>query len=113
MFQEIILLWQILYKLHLNLSKDKTCIIANSIGRALVKKNVLMLRSNDIIDIINNSDIFDTCKDLYLNEKELEEKILQDIQSENDLMVWVGAKKADGMVITVTAKENAIKKAFG
>ena len=109
MFQEIILLCQILYKLRLNLSKDKTCIIANNIGRALVKKNVLMLRSNEI----NNSDIFDTCKDLYLNEKELEEKILQDIQSENDLMVQVGAKEADGMVVTVTTKENAIKKAFG
>ena len=71
-----------------------------------------MLGLNEI-DIINNSDIFDTCKDLYLNEKELEEKILQGIQSENDLMVWVDAKKADGMLITVTTKENAIKEAFG
>ena len=56
-------------------STDKTRSIVNNAGRALVKKKVLMLSSKDV-DTINNSDIYDTYKDLYLNEKEREEKLL-------------------------------------
>ena len=41
----------------------------NNVGKALVKKKMLMLASKDI-DTINNSDIYDTYKDLYLREKE-------------------------------------------
>ena len=68
-----------------------------------------MLGSKDI-DTINNSDIYDTYKDLYLSEKEREEKLLQGIQSANGLKVRVGAKRSDGTVLTVTTQENAIKR---
>ena len=51
----------------------------NNVGRALVKKKALMLGSKEI-DTINNSDIYDTYKKLYLREKEREEKLLQGIQ---------------------------------
>ena len=44
------------------------------------------------IDTINNSDIYDTYKDLYLSEKEREEKLLQGIQSANGLKVRVVQK---------------------
>ena len=44
-------------------STDKTCNVVNNVGRALVKKKVLMLASKDI-DTINNSDIYGTYKDL-------------------------------------------------
>ena len=47
----------------------------NNIGRALVKKNVLMLGSKDIVTI-NNSDTYDTYKDFYLSKKEREERLL-------------------------------------
>ena len=47
-------------------STDKTRSVANNLGRVLVKKKVLMLGSRDI-DTINNSDIYDTYKDLYLS----------------------------------------------
>ena len=43
----------------------------NNVGRALVKKKILILGSKDI-DSINNSNIYDTYKDLYLSEKERE-----------------------------------------
>ena len=59
-------------------STDKTHSVVNNVGRALVKKKVLILGSTDI-DTINNSDIYDTYKDLYLSEKEREEKLLQGI----------------------------------
>ena len=49
-----------------------------------------MLGSKDI-DTINNSDIYDTYKDLYLSKKEREEKLLQGIQSANGLNAHVGA----------------------
>ena len=41
----------------------------NNVEEALVKKKMLMLGAKDI-DTINNSDIYDTYKDLYLREKE-------------------------------------------
>ena len=40
-----------------------------------MKKKVLMLGSKEI-DTSNNSDSYDKYKDLYLNEKECEEKLL-------------------------------------
>ena len=70
-----------------------------------------MLGSKDI-DTINNSDIYDTYKDLYLNEKEGEEKLLRGIQPVNGLKARVAAKKADGTALTMATQENAIKKTF-
>ena len=94
-------------------STDKALSVVNNIGRALVKKKVLFLGSDSKdIDTINNSDIYDTYKDLYLSEKEREEKLLQGIQSASDLKARVGAKKADGTTLAVTTKENVIKKTF-
>ena len=59
----------------------------NNVGRAIVKKKVLMPGSKDI-DTINNSDVYNTYKDLYVNQKELKEKLLQGIQSDNGLKTW-------------------------
>ena len=70
-----------------------------------------MLGSKEI-DTINNSGIYDTYKDLYLREKEREEKLLQGIQSANELKARVGAKKSDGIALRVTTQEYAIKKTF-
>ena len=70
-----------------------------------------MLGSKDL-DTFNNSDIYDTYKDLYLSEKERKEKLLQGIQSANGLKAQVGAKKSDGTALTVATQENAIKKMF-
>ena len=92
-------------------SSDKVRSVVNHVGRALVKKKVLMLGSKDI-DTINNEDIYDTYKDLYLRKKEREEKLPQGMDSANDLKAWVGAKKSDGRALTVTTQENAIKKMF-
>ena len=49
-------------------STDKTRSVVNNVSRALVKKKVLMLGSKEI-DTINNSDIYDTYKEIYLSEK--------------------------------------------
>ena len=49
-------------------SPDKTRSVVNNVGRALVKKEELMLGSKEI-DTINNSDIYETYKDLYLSKK--------------------------------------------
>ena len=82
-------------------STDKACSVVNNVGRALVKKKRLMLDSKDI-NSINNSDIYDTYKDLCLSEKECEEKLLQGKQSANGLKARVGAKKSDGTALTMT-----------
>ena len=61
------------------------------------------------IDAIKNADdIYDALEDLYLSEIEREEKLLQDIQSENGLKVRVGAKREDGMRTKPTIQENVI-----
>ena len=93
-------------------STDKARSVVNNVGRALIKKKKpLMLGSTDI-DTINNWDIYDTYKDLYLSEKEREEKLLQGLQSANGLKARLGVKKADGATLTLTIQENAIKKTF-
>ena len=92
-------------------STDKTRSIVSNVSRALVKKNVIMLASKDIHKI-NNSDIYDMYKDLYLSEKEREENLVQGIQLANDLKARVGAKKADGTALAVATQKNAIKKIF-
>ena len=56
--------------------------------------------------------IYDTYKDLYLSQKEHEEKLLQGIQLAIGVKARVGAKKADGTALTRTTQENAIKKRF-
>ena len=63
-----------------------------------------MLGSEEI-DTIINSDMYDTSKDLYLSEKQREEKLLQGIQSANGLKTWVQAK----IPITKATKENIVK----
>ena len=63
----------------------------NNVGRALVKKKVLIIGSKEI-DTINNPDIYDTYKDLYLSKKEREKMLLQSIQSVNWLKARLGAK---------------------
>ena len=66
--------------------------VVNNAGRALVKKQVLMVGSKEI-DTINNSGIYDTYKDLYLSKKLGEKKLLQGIQLANGLKARLGAKK--------------------
>ena len=90
-------------------STGKTRSIVNNVCMALAKKKVLMLGSKDI-DTINNSDIHDTYKVLYLSEKEREEKLVKGIQSANGLKARLGAKKKDGTALTVTTQENALKR---
>ena len=64
------------------------------------------------IDAINNADIYNTYKNLYLSQKEREEKLLQGIQSANDLTACAGAKKGNGTTLTLITKENAIENTF-
>ena len=91
-------------------STDKARSVVNNVKKK-VKKKVLILVSTEI-GTINNSDIYDNYKDLYLSKKEREENLLQSIQPTNGLKALVGAKKADGTALTLTTQENAIKKAF-
>ena len=68
-----------------------------------------MLGSKEI-DVVIQSYIYDSYKDLNLSKKEREENLLQGIQSATGLKARVGATKADGPALTVTTEENAIKK---
>ena len=89
-------------------SIDKARSVTSNVGRALVRKKVLMLASKET-DTINNSDIYDTYQDLHLSKKEYEGKELQGIQSANGLKSWWVAKKSDGTALTLTTQENAVK----
>ena len=90
-------------------STDKARSVVNNVGRALVKKKVLMLGSKEI-DTINNSDIYDTYKDLYLRKKERKEKLLQGIQSTNGLKARVGAKNAEAQHWQWQSRKTRLKK---
>ena len=62
--------------------------------------------------MINNSDIYDSYEDLYVTEKEREEKLLEGIQPANGLKARVGAKKSRWYSTYIDKPENAIKKKF-
>ena len=76
-----------------------------------MKKKVFMLGSKDI-DTINNSDIYNTNKNLYLCKKEREKKLLQGIQSNNGLKERVGKKMVDDTVLAAVTQANTITKTF-
>ena len=90
-------------------STDKTRSVVNNVGRALVKKKEFLLGSIEI-DTINNSDIYDTYRKLYLSKKEREEMLLQGIQPGNGLKARMGAKKTDGTALKLTTQEIEFKK---
>ena len=78
----------------------------------LLNQAMVLLLGSKEIDTINNSDIYDTYKDLYLSKKEREERLLQGIQSGNGLKAQLEVANANGTALTVTTQENAIKKTF-
>ena len=90
-------------------STNKARSVVNNVGRALVKKKVLKLGSKNI-DTIDNSDVYHTYKDLYMSEKEREERLLQDIQSVNGSKPPLGAKKADGTALTIQPRKMQLKR---
>ena len=67
-----------------NESSEKARSVVNNVLREVAKEPMPMLVSKDS-DTINNTDVYDTYKDLYLSEKESEEKLLQGIQLANGL----------------------------
>ena len=73
-------------------STDKARSVVNNVCRALVKKKVLKLGSKNI-DTIDNSDVYDMYKDLYMSKKKREERLLQGIQSVNGSKLPLGLKK--------------------
>ena len=83
------------------MSIDKTLSTVNNVGRALVKKKVLISKE---IYTINSGDIYKIYKDFYLSKKESEEKLLQVIQPANSLKDRTGTKKEDGTTLTVIIK---------
>ena len=90
-------------------TKDKSPGIVNNVGRSIIAKKVLNLGSKEV-ESINNSDIIDMYRDLYLSKKDCQDRILQDIQASNGLKGRLESKKADGTALTLTSGEIAIKK---
>ena len=56
-------------------STKKQVISSKNVGRALVKKQVLITGQKET-DTINDADIYVTCKDIYLSENKRGEKLL-------------------------------------
>ena len=75
---------QLIFNLDLESSKDEARRVVNNVGRNLVAKKTLTLGSKEL-EVIENCDIFETYKDLYLTKKQRENMHLQDIQTENGL----------------------------
>ena len=107
---------KIMFNLHIE-SIDKTRSIDNNVGRSLVKRMMRICGPKET-DTVNNADIYDTSKCIYLrrerNVRRSCYKVLNYLfypytHSVNYLKTEVSAEKADGKAVTVTAQENAIK----
>ena len=100
------------FNLELASSKDKTRTVVPNIGRNIVAKKTLTIGSTEL-EVVENCDIFDTYKDLYLTEKQRENMHFQGIQPKNGLDARVDAKKVDGTDLKLTTAENAVKTTLG
>ena len=94
------------FNLDLGSSKDKTRTIVNNIGRALVTKKELLLGGTNI-QLLNNSNVYDTHNDFYMTKDERKDALLQGIQGENGLKSRIGAKKTDGTELAINDEEKA------
>ena len=83
---------QLTFNLDLESSKDKARSVVSKYWEKPRRKKTLSLGSTEL-EVIENADIFDTYKDLYLTKKQRENMQLQGIQPENGLKARVGAKK--------------------
>ena len=94
-------------------SRDKARGVVNNVGRALVKKKVLILGSKET-NMINNSEL----RYLWHVHRSLSEqkRLWREATSRHTAGQWfkahVGAKKADGTALTLTTQENVIKNTF-
>ena len=59
---------QPMFNLDLEFSKEKTRSVEPNVGRKLVAKETVTLEWKEL-EVIENSNIFDVCKDLYLTIK--------------------------------------------
>ena len=73
-------------------STDKTRSIVKNVGRALVKKKILMFELKGI-DAIKNVDIYAIYNDFYLSEKESEVEMFQGMPSANGLRFGLVQKR--------------------
>ena len=76
----------------------------------ILAKKTLTLGSIEI-ETIENCDIFDTYKDLFLTKRE--NMHFQGIQPKNGLDARLDAKKSDGTDLTLSTAENAVKTTLG
>lgn len=90
-------------------SADKTRSNFKNVGRALERKKMLMLGSQDIYTT-NKAEIYDTHEDSYFSKKDREEKLLQGIQPANNLKAQVSAKTIAGAAITFTTQEQWLQR---
>ena len=103
---------ELTFNLELTSSKDKTRTVVSNVGRGLLAKKTLTLGSTEL-ETIENCDIFDTYKDLYLTEKQRENMHFQGIQPKNGLDARLDAKKVNGTDLKLSTAENAVQTTLG
>ena len=81
---------QLTFNIELSSSKDKTRTVVQNVGRNILAKKTLTLGSTEI-ETIENCDIFDTYKDLFLTKRE--NMHFQGIQPKNGLDARLDCKK--------------------
>ena len=84
----------------------------NNLSRSLTVKKELLLGGKNI-NILNNSNEYDTHKDLYMTSNEREDALLQGIQSKTGLKARLGATKVGDTALTLSMEEKAIKETLG
>ena len=86
--------------------------MVKNVSRALIVKKELLL-GGTTIDLIGDSNEYDTYKDLYMTSNEREDALLQGIQNETGLKARLGATKVGDTALTLSTEEKAIKETLG
>ena len=97
------------FNISLESTEDANRTIVHNIGRAIIKKISIKIEGNEVYSL-DDADVYNTFKDLWLIKRQLKNLAYQGIESDN-ITLRIGA--GDGIPAANGGKDKAITNAFG
>ena len=98
------------FNISLQSTEDANRTIVHNIGRAIIKKISIKIEGNEVYSL-DDADVYNTFKDLWLIKRQLENFAYQGIESDNITKLRIGA--GDAVTDANNGKDKAIADAFG
>ena len=98
------------FNVSLESTEDENRTLVNNIGRAIIKEMSIKIEGNEVYSL-DDADVYNCYKDLWLVKHQLENLAYQGIESDNITKLRVDA--SDAVADANGGKDSAIAKAYG